>query len=92
MLDFVSAFERIYPYGDFFTLNVSSPNTPQLRDLQERNLLKNLVAGIQAKNRELGRGSAGAKPVLVNIAPDMELAQADDIVEVALSEKTSAAL
>ncbi|HEY7166724.1 MAG TPA: quinone-dependent dihydroorotate dehydrogenase [Candidatus Binatia bacterium] len=88
--DFVSAFERIYPYGDFFTLNVSSPNTPQLRDLQERNLLRNLLAGIQAKNRELAVGhGASVKPVLVKIAPDMELSQADDIIEVALSENLS---
>jgi len=40
--DFVSTFDKLYPYGDFFTLNVSSPNTPQLRDLQERDRLQGL--------------------------------------------------
>lgn len=84
--DFLSAFQRIYSYGDFFTLNVSSPNTPQLRDLQERTLLKNLLAGIQDKNRELA-GRNGMKPVLVKIAPDMEFSQADDIIDVVLAEK-----
>ncbi len=51
--DFVSTFQKLYPYGDFFTLNVSSPNTPQLRDLQERDLLRGLLRAIQEKNDEL---------------------------------------
>jgi dihydroorotate dehydrogenase len=86
--DFLSAFEKVYPYGDFFTLNVSSPNTPQLRDLQEKNLLKGLLHAIQQRNRELaGRVAQRIKPVLVKIAPDMEFSQADDIVQVAVSEQ-----
>jgi len=85
--DFLSAFEKVYPYGDFFTLNVSSPNTPQLRDLQEKNLLKDLLQAIQQRNRELaGRVAQRVKPVLVKIAPDMEFSQADDIIQVAMSE------
>src|SRR5947209_1620616 len=85
--DFLSAFEKVYPYGDFFTLNVSSPNTPQLRDLQKKNLLKDLLKAIQQRNRELaGRVAQQVKPVLVKIAPDMEFSQADDIIQVAMSE------
>ena len=85
--DFLSAFEKVYPYGDFFTLNVSSPNTPQLRDLQKKNLLKDLLKAIQQRNRELaGRVAQRVKPVLVKIAPDMEFCQADDIIQVAMSE------
>ena len=88
--DFLSAFEKVYSYGDFFTLNVSSPNTPQLRDLQERNLLQRLLQAIQEKNRELaGRFTQNPKPVLVKIAPDMEFSQADDIIDVALAENIS---
>jgi dihydroorotate dehydrogenase len=88
--DFLSAFNQIYPYGDFFTLNVSSPNTPQLRDLQEKNLLQGLLRAIQEKNRELaGRFAHKPKPVLVKIAPDMEFSQVDDIIGVALREKIS---
>ena len=84
--DFLSAFEKVYPYGDFFTLNVSSPNTPQLRDLQEKNLLQALLQAIQEKNRELSaRLNDQTKPVFVKIAPDMEFSQADDIIDVALS-------
>jgi dihydroorotate dehydrogenase len=88
--EFVSAFEKLYPYGDFFTLNVSSPNTPELRDLQERSLLQGLLRAIQEKNHQLASRS-GQKPkaVLVKIAPDMDFSQADDIVGVAMSEKIS---
>jgi len=85
--DFLSAFDQLYPYGDFFTVNVSSPNTPQLRDLQEKSLLEGLLRAIQEKNRAwAGRLGHAAKPVLVKIAPDMELSQADDIIQVAISE------
>lgn len=88
--DFVRAFEQLYPSGDFFTLNVSSPNTPQLRDLQERELLQGLLRAIQEKNAQLSARSAQSpKPILVKIAPDMEFAQADEIVGVALTEKIS---
>jgi dihydroorotate dehydrogenase len=88
--DFLSAFEQLYAYGDFFTLNISSPNTPQLRDLQEKSLLRALLNAIQSRNYELAeRAGQGSKPVWVKIAPDMEFSQADDIVEVARTENIS---
>jgi dihydroorotate dehydrogenase len=86
--DYLFTFERLYPFGDYFTLNVSSPNTPDLRELQEKSRLTELLGAIQAKNRELARRLlAEEKPVLVKIAPDMEFSQVDDIIEVALSRK-----
>jgi dihydroorotate dehydrogenase len=88
--DFLSAFDTLFSFGDFFTLNVSSPNTPQLRDLQEKNLLQGLLQAIQERNRDLAaRAGVKPKPILVKIAPDMEFSQADDIIEVALAEKIS---
>jgi dihydroorotate dehydrogenase len=88
--DFVSAFEQLYPYGDFFTLNVSSPNTPNLRELQERDLLQGLLRAIQERNFQLSsRFGQTPKPVLVKIAPDMEFSQADEILKVAMSENIS---
>ncbi|MBI2989017.1 MAG: quinone-dependent dihydroorotate dehydrogenase [Deltaproteobacteria bacterium] len=88
--DFLFTFEKLYPYGDYFTLNVSSPNTPNLRDLQAKNLLKELLEVIQTKNRELaGRSSSKEKPVLVKIAPDMEFSQVDEIIEVVESQKVA---
>jgi len=81
--DFLACFETLFPHGDFFTLNVSSPNTPNLRDLQEKSLLRDLLSAVQEKNRELSaRASVGLKPVFVKIAPDMEYAQVDEIIEV----------
>ncbi|MBI2997260.1 MAG: quinone-dependent dihydroorotate dehydrogenase [Deltaproteobacteria bacterium] len=86
--DFLFTFERLFPYGNFFTLNVSSPNTPQLRDLQEKRLLQDLLETIQGKNRELAkRFKVSEKPIFVKIAPDMDFSQVDDIIAVAQSEK-----
>jgi dihydroorotate dehydrogenase len=81
--DFLSCFETLFPHGDFFTLNVSSPNTPNLRDLQEKGLLRELLSAVQEKNLELSaQANLGLKPVFVKIAPDMEYAQVDEIIEV----------
>jgi dihydroorotate dehydrogenase len=86
--DFLFAFEKLFPYGDFFTLNVSSPNTPNLRDLQEKNLLQELLSAVQERNRELAATvRQSAKPVFVKIAPDMELSQVDAVIEVVESVK-----
>jgi dihydroorotate dehydrogenase len=88
--DFLCTFEKLYPHGDFFTLNVSSPNTPELRDLQEKTLLKGLLQAVQEKNERLSRAvGQSPKPVLVKIAPDMEFSQTDDIIDVALSANIS---
>jgi dihydroorotate dehydrogenase len=81
--DFVYCFEKLFSHGDFFTLNVSSPNTPNLRDLQEKNLLHELLSAVQEKNRELAaRAKINAKPLFVKIAPDMEYSQVDEIIDV----------
>jgi len=83
--DFLACFSALFPYGDFFTLNVSSPNTPHLRDLQEQSLLRELLGAVQEKNRALAaRVQTGAKPIFVKIAPDMEFSQVDEIIEVVL--------
>lgn len=81
--DFLSCFEKLFPHGDFFTLNVSSPNTPNLRDLQEKSLLRELLSAVQQKNLQLAaRARIEPKAVLVKIAPDMEFSQVDEIIEV----------
>lgn len=81
--DFLSCFERLFPNSDFFTLNVSSPNTPNLRDLQEKSLLRDLLTAVQEKNRSLaGAAKLAPKAVFVKIAPDMEYSQVDEILQV----------
>jgi dihydroorotate dehydrogenase len=65
--DYRRSLRALYPYADYFAVNVSSPNTPGLRGLQERALLDDLLAGLAAESAELGAG----KPILVKIAPDL---------------------
>jgi dihydroorotate dehydrogenase len=79
--DYVAGIEAFADLADYFTVNVSSPNTPGLRDLQARDALDDLLA------RVLAARDAAAKrcPVFLKIAPDLELAGLDDAVEVALA-------
>jgi dihydroorotate dehydrogenase len=68
--DYRSSLRVLYPYGDYFAVNVSSPNTPGLRGLQDRALLDDLLAGLAAEAADL-TGGGRAKPILVKIAPDL---------------------
>jgi dihydroorotate dehydrogenase len=76
--DYESCFETLYPYVDYFVVNVSSPNTPGLRDLQEKEPLKKLLLAIKM----LSNSKPKSKPVLLKIAPDLTLTQLDDIVDI----------
>ena len=88
--DFLACFDKLFPHGDFFTLNVSSPNTPYLRELQEKSLLRDLLSAVQERNREHAvSAKIDPKPVFVKIAPDMEFAQVDEIIEVVESVKVT---
>ena len=81
--DFLACFEQLFAHGDFFTLNVSSPNTPNLRDLQEKSLLTDLLSAVQEKNHQLCTvKKITPKPIFVKIAPDMKFSQVDEIIEV----------
>lgn len=77
--DYAGSLEMLHPYGDYFALNVSSPNTPGLRNLQNRSELDDLLRIVQARNRQL----ATPRPLLVKIAPDLEWGQVEQIVELA---------
>ena len=76
--DYVACFEALFPYVDYFVVNVSSPNTPGLRELQEKEPLQALLQKLQDLNRE----KAAPKPILLKIAPDLSDAQLDDIVDI----------
>lgn len=78
ILDYESCFETLYPYVDYFVVNVSSPNTPGLRDLQEKEPLKKLLLAVKM----LSNAKTKPKPVLLKIAPDLTVTQLDDIVEI----------
>ncbi len=76
--DYELCFEALHPYVDYFVVNVSSPNTPGLRDLQDKEPLSKLLHKLQALNRE----KLQPKPILLKIAPDLTDAQLDDIIDI----------
>jgi len=82
--DYERGFESLFPYVDYFVVNVSSPNTPNLRDLQEKEPLSKLLNKLQ----ELNNQKDTKKPVLLKIAPDLNWEQLDDIIEIILETKT----
>jgi len=86
--DYLRTFEKLYPYGDYFVVNVSSPNTPGLRDLQARESMEELVRALKSKNADLARAQgARPRPLLVKIAPDLQPKDLEGVVEVARAEK-----
>ena len=76
--DYVICFEKLFPYVDYFVVNVSSPNTPNLRALQDKEPLTHLLGLLQ----ELNLKKATPKPILLKIAPDLTDSQLDDIIEI----------
>ena len=84
--DYVSLIETFAPVASYFTVNVSSPNTPGLRSLQQASALDDLLARV-IDARERVRKNAGDSPVLLKIAPDLSLAELDDVVHIARSRR-----
>jgi len=85
--DYLYSLRKLYDCADFFTVNVSSPNTPGLRKLQEKEPLDQLLRAIVQEAEVLARqtGRDTAKPVLVKISPDLTEGQVDDVIEVCLN-------
>lgn len=76
--DYVQCFEQLYPYVDYFVINVSSPNTPGLRELQEKEPLRKLLQLV----KDLTKEKPHPKPILLKIAPDLTNSQLDDVVDI----------
>ncbi len=72
--DYANSFRVLRDYADFFVVNVSSPNTPNLRQLQDKAALDEIFAALQQVNK-------GAKPILVKVAPDLALEAIDEILQ-----------
>lgn len=81
--DYIKCFDRLFDVVDYFVVNVSSPNTPGLRELQEKEPLKNILNTLQQRNRK----NDISRPILLKIAPDLSDAQLDDIVEIVQETK-----
>jgi dihydroorotate dehydrogenase len=72
--DYLKTFTIVYGVADYIAVNVSSPNTPQLRELQETESLRELLTQLQTRNRELAEKQSlpAPRPLLLKIAPDLE--------------------
>jgi dihydroorotate dehydrogenase len=77
--DYEICFEALHGYVDFFVVNVSSPNTPGLRELQEKESLRKILTHLQTLNKKF----AQQKPILLKIAPDLTWEQVDDVIDLA---------
>jgi dihydroorotate dehydrogenase len=78
--DYASSFRLLREYADFFVVNVSSPNTPNLRQLQDKGALDEILVALQQINAE-------RKPILVKIAPDLSFEAIDEILELAMQRQ-----
>jgi len=76
--DYIICFNELFDVVDYFVVNVSSPNTPNLRDLQEKEPLTNLLNTLQALNNTKNK----PKPILLKIAPDLTNTQLNDIIDI----------
>jgi dihydroorotate dehydrogenase len=83
--DYEICFRTLYAYVDYFVVNVSSPNTPELRQLQDKDALRRILTRLQDVNAELAAVSGMKdRPLLLKIAPDLDQQQLDDVIALAL--------
>jgi dihydroorotate dehydrogenase len=75
--DYAASFRLLRPHADFFVVNVSSPNTPNLRQLQDKSALDDILAALNELN------DSSPKPILVKVAPDLSFEALDEILELA---------
>jgi dihydroorotate dehydrogenase len=83
--DYLSSLRLLWEYGDYFVVNVSSPNTPNLRQLQDKDKLEGLLSSVMG----FVKTHANPKPVCLKIAPDLTLEQLDEILELIEKYKLS---
>jgi dihydroorotate dehydrogenase len=81
--DYLICFDALFDVVDYFVVNVSSPNTPNLRDLQEKAPLTKLLNVLQKRNNE----KSSRKPILLKIAPDLSNSQLNDIIDIVANTK-----
>ena len=82
--NYLATFETVHPVADYIVVNVSSPNTPNLRELQSSDNLESLIGALDERNTQLG-----PKPLLLKIAPDLDDAAIEEIVDLCLRMNVS---
>jgi dihydroorotate dehydrogenase len=89
--DYVTVMQAVYPYADYLAVNISSPNTPGLRELQGGNYLGHLLGTLQQENETLAeQHNLAVRPLLLKIAPDLTWAEVDEVVAAALEHHIAA--
>jgi dihydroorotate dehydrogenase len=90
--DYLHCLVKVYPYADYVTINISSPNTPDLRDLQGKAELDRLLAAVAARRAELAERHGRCVPLAVKVAPDLEDAQIRAIAAVVAQHRMDAVI
>jgi dihydroorotate dehydrogenase len=86
--DYLYSFENLFACGNYFVINVSCPNTPELQKLQDRQPLQNLLKALNSANKRLAEDQkVRKKPIFIKICPDRTLGQIDDLLEVVKEEQ-----
>jgi dihydroorotate dehydrogenase len=89
--DYETGVRAMSPYADYLTVNISSPNTPGLRALQDRGALDELLGRVMAARASVGhRNGSHLPPILLKVAPDLEPADIDDIAQLSLTHGVDA--
>ena len=81
-LDYLACLEKVYPLADYITVNISSPNTAGLRELQEEQALRELVTRLREAQEQLAGRNGRRVPMLVKVAPDLSDADVDSVARV----------
>ncbi len=85
--DYLICMRKVYAYASYITVNISSPNTKNLRALQEKEALSNLLATLKAEQLTLAEQHGRYVPVALKIAPDLELEQVNEIADLLMLHK-----
>lgn len=90
--DYLICMRKVYAYASYITVNISSPNTKNLRALQEKEALSDLLATLKAEQLKLAEQFGRYVPVALKIAPDLELAQVNEIADLLMIHKVDAVI
>ncbi|CAG0907648.1 unnamed protein product [Cyprideis torosa] len=84
--DYSSALKSVYPHADYITVNISSPNTPGLRDLQHGDRLKSLLSGLKYEQMKMAMNTQRFVPLFVKVAPDLDQEQLTELATILVDE------
>lgn len=85
--DYLICMRKVYPYASYITVNISSPNTKNLRDLQEKEALSGLLATLKAEQKSLAEMHGKYVPIALKIAPDLTLEQVNEIADLLMEHQ-----